>query len=242
MTRRLIAYKEGDAYLVSQEFNGDKSEMEKFLKHTSIAADWSEVVELFDGVTTPKMFEEAVKKAEKLYGYEPMSLNHETEIPTAQEVWVMSHGNLLLTTRYGKPLVEWLADVAEQFGFKSRYTNNKSIDIRAKNTDGRWCTWFTIFIDSEGARMISGSNTDQCNIWLHETRPDMTPERCIEFFEELSQTMGLYGEDKLKLSTWIDPEDWQEIAGVHDAYGDERYTGKKVDCNTIIPRSGTYMK
>lgn len=55
----------------------------------------------------------------------------------------------------------------------------------------------------------------------------MTPERCIKFFEELSQTMGLYGDDKLKLSTWIDPEDWQEIAGVYDAYGEERYTGKK---------------
>lgn len=127
----------------------------------------------------------------------------------------MSHGNLILATRYGVSMVECLADVVKQFSFKSRYANDTAIAIRAKNTDGRWVTWFTIFPDDKGQRKVSGNNTDQCNIWLNETRPDMTPERCIEFFEVLSHTMGLYGESKLKMSMWIDPEDWQSIAGIN---------------------------
>lgn len=226
MTRRLIVFKTGDAYLVSQEFNGDKSEAGGFPTHTRIKADWPEVVALFDGVDTPEKFGEAVRKAEEFYGYTPLPLETESEMPTAEEVWAVSHGNLILTTRYGESLVKWLADVAERFGFKGLYTDSESISIRAKNTDDRWCNWFTIFLDFGGVRKISGNNTDQCDIWLYETRPDMTPERCVEFFEELSRTMGLYGEDKLKVSTWIDPEDWQEIAGVQDAYEDNRYTEK----------------
>ena len=30
--------------------------------------------------------------------------------------------------------------------------------------------------------------------------------------------------DRIKPSEWIDPEDWQTIADVHDAYTDVRYT------------------
>lgn len=227
MTRRLIVFKEGGMHLVSQEFNGDKSETETFSASTGIKADWPEVVKLFDGADTAEKFREAVRKAEELYGYEPLPLESEAEMPTAQEVWVVSHGNLLLAARYGEPMVKCLADVAGQFGFKGRYVSEEAIDIRAKNTDGEWRTWFTIFPDYNGQRKISGHNTDQCNIWLYETRPDLTPERCIEFFEELSRTMGLYGEDKLKVRPWIDPEDWQGIAGVKDASKDRRYTGKE---------------
>lgn len=84
-----------------------------------------------------------------------------------------------------------------------------------------------IILDVKGVREISGHNTDQCNIWLNETRPDMTAERCVEFFEALSQTLGLFDTDKLSLSPWIDPEDWQEIARVPDAQEDERYSGRK---------------
>lgn len=227
MTRRVMVFKIGDVYLVSQEFNGDRSEAEYFFGHTGIKCDWPEVVELFEGVETPEEFREAVGKAEELYGYERLPLEAESELPVAEQVWVMSHGNLILKTRYGEPLVEWVTEAVEQFGFKGLYANEESVDIRAKNTDGRWRTWFTLMPDFKGVLKISGGGTDTLNIWLHETRPDMTPERCIEFFEEISRTLGLFGEDKLVPSDLIDPEDWQEIAGVHDAYEDERYTGKK---------------
>lgn len=227
MTRRLVVFKKEDTYLVSQEFNGDKSEAGMFTANAGIKADWPEIVGLFDGADTPDKFGKAVSKVEELYGYNPVPLEIEAEMPAAQEVWMMSHGNLILATRYGEPMVKCLADVVEQFGFKSRYTTDEAIDIKAKNTDGEWCTWFTIFPDYKGKRKIIGHNTDQCNIWLYETRPDMTPERCMEFFEELSRTMGLYGEDKLKVRPWIDPEDWQGIAGVHVASQDVRYTGKE---------------
>ena len=228
MTRRLIVFRKNGLFLVSQEFNGDRAEAAGFCKGTGIKADWPEIVKLFDGADTQEAFGDAVRKAEELYGYEPYPLETLDKMPTAQEVWVMSHGNLLLAARYGDSMVKCLAEVAERYGFKSRrYFNSEYIDILAKNTDKQWCTWFSILPDSGGVRKIKGNNTDQCNIWLYDTRPDMTPEKCIEFFDELSDTLGLFGDDRLKLSTWIDPEDWQELAGVHDAYEDERYTGKK---------------
>lgn len=52
----------------------------------------------------------------------------------------------------------------------------------------------------------------------------MTSERCVAFFKEINHTLGLCGENRIKPSEWIDPEDWQTIADVHDAYTDVRYT------------------
>ena len=44
------------------------------------------------------------------------------------------------------------------------------------------------------------------------------------FFAELNGLFHLYGEDRVLLKDWIDPEDWQEIANVTDAYEDPMYT------------------
>ena len=134
-------------------------------------------------------------------------------------------GSTYLYARYGKPTVEWVADLAREYGFKSRCSSGAAT-ITARNTDGRWTTWFLVSF-KEGLWHIRGNNTDQCNIWLHLTRPDMTPERCVEFFDRLNETLGLFGKEEIQMNSLIDPEDWQEIAGVDDAYEDERYTGKR---------------
>lgn len=228
MTRRLIVFKEGDTYHVSQEFNGDREEAECLLGgRPSIKASWPEIPPLFDGVETLEDFERAVQKAEALYHYETISLDVMSELPKVDETWLVSHGTLIIAARYGEPVVECLAEIVKEYGFRF-VCRSDAIDIRAKTTDGHWCNWFTITPDFQGSCKIVGNNTDQADIWLYETRPDMTPDQCVKFFQEISRTLGLYGDNRILPSEWIDPEDWQCIAGVHDAYSDERYTKGKM--------------
>lgn len=226
MTRRTIVFKEGGKFYASQEFNGDKAEAGQFCKHSNLKADWPDIVALFDDVKTVEDFGLAVRKAEDLYGYEHEELEQVNELPGAQEVWLMAGGYLHLHFKYGEPVANWVKDLAEEYGFRSK-SSGGTATVTSRNTDGQWTTWFSVTVQEDGLCRIRGNNTDQCNIWLYETRPDMTPERCMEFFEALNSTLGLFGDDKIKMSTWIDPEDWQAIAGVCDAYEDERYTGKK---------------
>ncbi len=228
MTRRVIAYRSGSHFYVSQEFNGDRAEMRQFNpKGCRIKTDWVDIPPMFDGVTTLEQFKDTVRRVETLYGYKAVPVEAEHDLPVTEEVWMLSCGALLVETRYGSSMVECLAEVAKEYGFKTVRDGDYSITFRAKSTDGHWVSWFTIIPSLKGARHIKGNNTDQANIWLGETRPDMTPERCIAFFEEINHTLGLFGEDRVEPSEWIDPEDWQIIANVHDAYTDARYTGKR---------------
>lgn len=226
MTRRTIVFRDGKKFYASQEFNGDKTEAAGFHPDIGITADWSDIVELFTGKTTVKSFKEAVKEAEKLYGYENVEVEELDELPSCEEIWLTTGVFLHLHTKYGEPTVVWAADIAKEYGFGAYCTKGKVV-ITAEDTDGKRTEWFSIAVKDDGLVHVRGNNTDQCNIWLYETRPDMTPERCVEFFKRLSDAMGLLGEDGIKVRTWIDPEDWQQIAGVRDAYEDERYTGKK---------------
>ena len=223
MTRRNIAFRKGDGFYISQEFNGDKDEAARF-SSCMIDRTWPEILEYFEELNTLEDFAQAVHQAEQSYRYEHLGLEQVKNLPTCQEVWMVGSGCPYLYARYEKPTVEWVADLAREYGFKSRCSSGAAT-ITARNTDGRWTTWFSASIEKDSGRWhIRGNNTDQCNIWLCQTRPDMTPERCVEFFDRLNETLGLFGEDKIRMSTWIDPEDWQNIAGVNDAYKDERYT------------------
>lgn len=225
MTRRVIAYKEGRTFYVSQEFNGDRTEMMCLNPGSCrIKADWADVPPMFDGVTSLDQFKDMVRRVETLYGYEPVPMEAEDELPVSEQTWLMSCGTLLLMARYGASMVECLAEVAKEYGFRVAKDGDYSITFRAKSTDGCWVDWFTIIPNLNGIRHIRGNNTDQTNIWLGNTRPDMTSERCVAFFKEINHTLGLCGENRIKPSEWIDPEDWQTIADVHDAYTDVRYT------------------
>lgn len=226
MTRRMIVLKKDGKLYASQEFNGDKAEAASFHPNIGIKADWPEIVELFTGKVTVASFKEAVEEAEKLYGYESVDVEEMDEMPSCEEIWLTTGVFLHLHTKYGEPAVSWAADIAKEYGFGSNCTKDK-VTITAKDTDGRQTEWFSITVGDDGMVNVRGNNTDQCNIWLYKTRPDMTPDKCVEFFKRLSDAVGLFGEDGLKMRTWIDPEDWQQIAGVRDAYEDERYTGKK---------------
>lgn len=129
-------------------------------------------------------------------------------------------------------MLKKLKKVAENYGFKTkkvakvstvRYGTVEcdSLQIKAKNVDGHWTTWFTICPDINGeCPFVTGDNTDCTNIWLCNTRPDLKAEDLVAFFSEINEILG--EEDNL-LKTFVDPEDWQEISDVRDAYEDNRY-------------------
>ena len=60
------------------------------------------------------------------------------------------------------------------------------------------------------------------NIHISDTRKDLTAEKLVVFSNELNAWAGEYGWS-IPLHVIVDPEDWQEIANIPDAYQDIRY-------------------
>lgn len=94
------------------------------------------------------------------------------------------------------------------------------VALQAKNTNDKHTDWIKYYVDNDKVQLIG--NTDQCNIWFYETRKDFTPEKINSFITELNKVFNLGGEGFL-IRDLIDPEDWQVLAGVRDAYKDDRY-------------------
>lgn len=110
-------------------------------------------------------------------------------------------------------------EVGYQYGFRTELTKYGGC-IYAKNTDGEDIPWIK-YIVSSNLYSITG-NTDYWNLWFCDTRTDLTPEKIIKFVKDLNQALEL--NEPILLKDLIDPEDWQEIADVRDAYEDKRYT------------------
>lgn len=112
-----------------------------------------------------------------------------------------------------------LEQLAKSYGFGFHKTNMTET-LMSKNTDGEWIKWIKHSIANEKVE-VKG-NTDNLNLWLSETRPDLSPERIVAFVEDLNKCLCI--EPPIALKEIIDPEDWQSIAGIDDAYEDIRYT------------------
>lgn len=129
-----------------------------------------------------------------------------------------------------------LKEVAKKYGFEykenykvewsvERDRNNNKIFIPldevllAKNTDGKCVIWI---YRKDNTIFVCG-NTDNLNIWLSDTRKDLSADTLVEFCNELNEWADEYGWT-VPLRVIIDPEDWQEIAGVEDALEDKRYS------------------
>ena len=59
------------------------------------------------------------------------------------------------------------------------------------------------------------------NVWNDEK--DLTADKLVEFVKDLNNWSENYGWS-IPTRVVIDAEDWQEIAGVCDAYKDKRYS------------------
>lgn len=95
--------------------------------------------------------------------------------------------------------------------FETKTVKNPSVFVFAKNTDGKEVKWFEYNSNED---RYHGNNTDQWNIWLCDTRKDLTAEDLVTMFTEIEAEMRVF----------VDPEDWQELANVCDAYEDKKYT------------------
>ena len=113
---------------------------------------------------------------------------------------------------------EAFIELGKEYGF-SMVDRGEKVALRAKGYEGGYMDWL-IYEVVRDAFTIKG-NTDYMNIWLHGTRPDLTAEKLVEFNDRLNEIMQ-FGR-KLELCEYVDPEDWQEIAGIQYAYEDARY-------------------
>ena len=114
----------------------------------------------------------------------------------------------------------------EKYDFTNSGGNNIKkgyyVSLEATTTNEGKIEWLKYYPESDTIQLMG--NTDQCCIWFSDTRSDFTPEKITEFVKELNNVFKLCGEELFTIKELIDPEDWQEIAGVYDAYKDERYT------------------
>lgn len=111
-------------------------------------------------------------------------------------------------------------ELGEKYGFPVIEANNLVI-LTAKNLDGNPVKW--ISYNSENDTVSYLGNTDNCNIWLGDTRKDFSPEKTIQFIKDLNEVFEFEDGDKFLVKQLIDPEDWQIIADISDAYEDLRY-------------------
>lgn len=110
-------------------------------------------------------------------------------------------------------------EIAKKFDFKLK-EDNKCVCICAKDTNNKWIDW--IKYDFQDSKIKITGNTDQCNLWFCDIRKDMTPELIFDFVARLNETLRKV-DTYVTIKTLIDPEDWQVIANVKDAYEDDRY-------------------
>ena len=116
--------------------------------------------------------------------------------------------------------VKKFREVCQKYGFSTITLGDKEILV-AKDTDDENVNWITY--DTEKDTVSFSGNTDYLNLWFYETRKDLTPDKIVEFVEDLNEALDLQG-DKILVKELIDPEDWQAIADIRDAYEDLRYT------------------
>ncbi|MCC0705150.1 hypothetical protein IC213_19005 [Clostridioides sp. ES-S-0049-02] len=104
MTRRILVYKENEIYYVSQEFNGDKAEMQRFKKSENVPlnSNWEEIILLFDSVKNLNDFKECVRIAELKFNYDNENLFEMDEMPKWEEIWMVIGGKLKLYSIYGE--------------------------------------------------------------------------------------------------------------------------------------------
>ena len=113
--------------------------------------------------------------------------------------------------------------LARKYGFQYREDEGQFIFI-AENHDDEPVDWISLTRSNLPFRPVWQvgyvGNTDHLGIWFCDTRKDLTPKKIVLFVKSLSLLLNW----NLKMYILIDPEDWQEIAKVNDAYEDERWT------------------
>lgn len=119
-----------------------------------------------------------------------------------------------------KNVIVGLEKIGKKYNFEIVTEDDKTILI-AKNTSGEDVDW--IIYNKKEDTISHLGDTDNCNLWFYETRKDLTADKLVEFVKDLNELFELEGEERFIVRNLVDPEDWQEIANIHDAYTDERF-------------------
>lgn len=124
---------------------------------------------------------------------------------------------------------EQLKNICKKYDFKYKEYSDSKISLCAESIDTykkckEWVDWITMYLNTKTVE-ITG-NTDNCNFWFCNTRKDMTPEKITEFVADINTMLRKFNGSYVTIKSLIDPEDWQEIAKVQDAYNDNRYKVK----------------
>jgi hypothetical protein len=102
MTRRTIIFIDESANVyITPEFNGDKSEFEKFGSSDSCDHDWAEIEAVFRGINTLEEFKAANEKVQGFY---------HSSLP---DKWIFP----ILSTRY-TPIVEGVREISSHIFVK----------------------------------------------------------------------------------------------------------------------------
>ena len=114
-----------------------------------------------------------------------------------------------------------MMQVADYYGFNliiddCAYT----ITLQAKNVEGVWTNWLTYELKED---RVLRDNTAWLNIWLNQTRPDLTADMLVCLVNDLNLALLRQEDEKIKIYELINRRDWQKIAGVEDALKDSRY-------------------
>ncbi|MDO5555116.1 MAG: hypothetical protein Q4G09_00235 [Clostridia bacterium] len=135
-----------------------------------------------------------------------------------------------------KEIINNLKEFCKDYSFKFRKYSEENISIQAKDTDKHYHDW--IKFDLAKNDLVIIGNTDQLNLWFCQTRKDLTSEKIIKMVGDLNKILLINFNCSLKLSSLIDPEDWQEIAGIYDAYKDNWYN---IKINNVSLESNNYI-
>lgn len=122
-----------------------------------------------------------------------------------------------------------IKEICDKYKFTTRYAgfnDNFYCEVYSKNTDGEDTLWFDIQLsdhDSADGKLFEPKlriygNTDQNNIWLSDTRKDLSLENVIDFCKNISSicncklvTKSTDKENEIYIHSLVDLEDLQEM-------------------------------
>lgn len=134
-----------------------------------------------------------------------------------------------------------IKELCDKYNFKIKETyikDNFYYEIQAKNTDGKFVTWFDIQISNHDSSLDAPfeplltiwGNTDQNNIWLHETRKDLSLQDVLDFCIRISEichckllTHYTDKSNEINIHRLVDIEDLQEFPEFSSLEDVEKY-------------------
>lgn len=116
-----------------------------------------------------------------------------------------------------------LSNWCDEYGFTLSEENGEYVIWGTEAFDGGAVEW--IWYDP-AADTVQATDTDKNNMWLYEGRPDLSADDIVSMSAKLARILDW---QDMTIEDIVDPEDWQEIAQVHDAYGDPTFTTRVLD-------------